>query len=64
MISIEWIQQNYVEMFQLVVAIVAAAEIVTRLTPTTKDDGFTKRAGEIIDKLMVWFPNLKKGSQK
>lgn len=64
MISIEWIQQNYVEMFQLVVALVAAAEIVTRLTPTTKDDGFTKRAGEIVDKLMVWFPNLKKDSKK
>jgi hypothetical protein len=60
LITIEWIEQNYINVIQLMIAAVALAEIVTRLTPTKKDDGFIHRIGNTIDKLLIWFPNIKK----
>jgi hypothetical protein len=33
--------------------VLGLAEIITRLTPTTSDDGFVKRLGILIDKLLT-----------
>lgn len=42
--------------------LLAAAETVTRLTPTEKDDGFVRRLGNLYGKLfdLLRVPNLKK----
>ena len=40
-----------------VLGALAGAEVVTRLTPTKKDDGFIKRIGGLVDKIFSVFPN-------
>ena len=46
-----------------VLAMLSAAEMVVRLTPTTKDDGAVERVGKVIHKLfdVLGVPNLKDG---
>lgn len=49
----------------ILLAIIAVAEMIVRLTPTKKDDGAVQRIGGVIRKLIdyakVVFPNNKKG---
>jgi len=57
-----WIKDNYVIILEAAMALVVAAEVITRLTPTKKDDGFVERIGGIIRKTMdlLKIPNIKK----
>lgn len=52
----------------LVMAVLAVAELVVRLTPTEKDDGAVERIGKRVRKIMDMldkvFPNLRKGGGK
>jgi len=59
---IQFLQENYAQIGQLLVAIGAVAEIIVRLTPTKSDDGALERAGHIIKKVMDFLkiPNIKK----
>ncbi len=52
------------EICVILVALFTAAEGITRLTPTKTDDGFMTRVGGLVDKLLQWFPNLKKKESK
>jgi len=54
---IAWLQANMMELSAVLVSAIALAEAVTRLTPTTTDDGFVKRMGFWVDKLLSWLPN-------
>lgn len=45
---------------QAAVAVLAIAEVVTRMTPTKKDDGFVTRAGKIVDFVFARLPNRLK----
>jgi len=51
-----------------VLALLAFAELVVRLTPTEKDDGAVERIGKKVrkwvDMLDKVFPNIKKGGGK
>ena len=55
-------------MVALVLALLTVAELIVRLTPTTKDDGAVERLGKkihaAIDMAGKVFPNLKKGGGK
>lgn len=60
---VEWFKVNYANMFQIIFAGVALAEVITRITPTEKDDGFVKRLGSMIDKVASFLKipnNVKK----
>lgn len=58
----KWVTSNYQDVLLAVAAVVAAAEVVVRITPTKKDDGAVERIGSIVKKLLDFFkvPNLKK----
>jgi len=58
----KWLTANYQDVLLSVAAVVAAAEIVVRITPTKKDDSAVERVGAIVRKLMDFFkvPNVKK----
>lgn len=58
----EYLRHNWEGILIAGGALLAAAETITRLTPTEKDDGFVKRLGEIYAKLfdILRVPNLKK----
>ena len=45
---------------QAAVAVLAVAEVITRLTPTKKDDGFVTRAGKLVDFVFKRLPNRLK----
>lgn len=62
MSQIKWLQDNYLEMIQALTLMVVAAEIVTRITPTKTDDGFVKRIGVLLDKVLnlLGVPNLRR----
>ena len=45
---IQFIVENYVGILGSVVALVAFAETVVRLTPTKSDDGAVERIGKIV----------------
>ena len=59
---IQFVQENYVEISKLLIAIGAVAEIIVRLTPTKTDDGALERIGGIIKKILDFakIPNIKK----
>lgn len=59
---IDFLKENYGNLFLLALSIVSVAEIVVRFTPTTKDDSAVERIGSIIRKIMDFFkiPNIKK----
>lgn len=56
-----WIVENYVNVFMILAGLVAVAEAIARLTPTTVDDGIVERIGKAIHWLMDLFkiPNVK-----
>lgn len=58
---VQWILANYPDVMLAMVGIVGAAEIIVRLTPTKKDDGFVERIGSVIRKVMDFLkiPNPK-----
>ena len=60
MAKFAWLQANWDQMAEIIVALGVAAEGVVRLTPTKTDDGAMTRIGKIVDQLLTWFPNLKK----
>ena len=57
-----WVSGNYVNVFLLLSGLVGVAEVATRFTKTEADDGFVKRFGGSLDKVMDFFkvPNRKK----
>ena len=59
---ITWLKDNYVQMLLALSALIAALELIARLTPTEKDDAFMERVGAIIRKVMDFLkiPNVKK----
>jgi len=59
---ITWFQTNYAELLKILTLMVVVGEMVTRLTPTKKDDGFIRRLGAIIDTALgvMKVPNLRK----
>jgi len=58
----KWVTSNYQDVLLALAAVVAAAEVVVRITPTKKDDGAVERVGKVVKKLLDFFkvPNLKK----
>lgn len=57
-----WTVANYKGIFIVLATIYPTLELITRLTPTKKDDTFLERAGALVRKLMdiLKIPNLKK----
>jgi len=57
-----WLKVNYIDMFMALSMLVAALEMVVRLTPTKADDGFVERLGSWNRKIMDFLkiPNIKK----
>ena len=57
----EWLLQNIDKMAAALLALIALAEAIVRLTPTEKDDGAVERVGAIIRKLLdvLKVPNKK-----
>jgi hypothetical protein len=66
MITLQWIQENYVNALQALTALVVAGELITRMTPTKDDDGFVSRIGDKLDWLLDFLkvPNLRKSIDK
>ena len=61
LVIIAWLKTNSDGILAILLAIVPLGEAITRMTPTEADDGFVKRLGGWIDKLLSWLPNnLKK----
>lgn len=54
---VEYLKANSDLILAALVAVVAAGEAITRLTPTEADDGFVKRLGGLLDKLLKFLPN-------
>ena len=50
--------------FSLLTATAGLLELATRLKKTNSPEGFTTRAGALIDKLLAWFPNRIKEKAK
>lgn len=61
-LTLEWIQNNYANVLQILILLVTAGEMITRLTPTKTDDGFIKRIGAQLDRVLTVLkvPNLRK----
>ena len=59
---IKFVMENYGSMLTALMAIVVAAELITRFTPTKKDDAFVERVGAILKKIMDFLkvPNNSK----
>lgn len=53
----DWLLQHYDELFALVGALLTVATIITKLTPTPKDD-------EILLQIVNWFSILKPKDSK
>lgn len=62
MITLTWIQENFLNVVQILTLLVVAGELITRLTPTKRDDGFVRRIGMGMDRLlnMLRVPNLRR----
>ena len=58
----QWLIENYVQLFGILIGAIGLAEAITRITPTKKDDGFVERVGSFIRKIMdaLRIPNKKK----
>ena len=54
----EWINENSAMLISLLAAVIGLAEVIVRLTPSEKDNSILKK---IIDVLLFFLPNLKKG---
>ena len=60
---IPWLMNNYVELFMVLGAVIAAAESIVRLTPTKADDGAVERIGNLLRRVMDFLKipnNVKK----
>jgi C4-type Zn-finger protein len=59
---IQFITENYDQILIAVAGLIASAEVIVRMTPTKKDDGFVTRIGGVIDRVMdaLSVPNSKK----
>ena len=55
-----WLMANYMDMMAILGAVVGVAEMVVRMTPTEKDDGFVQRLGGWIKGAMDFLkiPNI------
>lgn len=61
--AIQFIVENYVGILGSIVALVAFAETVVRLTPTKSDDGAVARIGKIVSAICDFLKvpnNIKK----
>jgi hypothetical protein len=47
-----WLVANYVQVALILGAIVALGEMIVKLTPTTTDDGFVTRVGQLVTWLL------------
>lgn len=58
----QFMTANWDKISGALLAFIALAEAITRLTPTEKDDGFVERMGAIIRKILDFLkvPNAKK----
>lgn len=54
-----WLKDHWLEVAALSSALLAVAEMITRLTPTKKDDGFVQRIGAALKKVfdILGIPN-------
>lgn len=60
LINFAW--ENIAQIGAIILAIVGVAEMIVRLTPTEKDDGFVQRVGSVIKFVLdaLRIPNIKK----
>jgi len=57
-----WLMKNWPQLVMVVGSVLAAAEVITKMTPTEKDDSFVEKIGKYWSKLTGMFPsNIKKG---
>lgn len=58
---VAWVMAHLSELAMVLLALLSVAELVTRLTPTKKDDGFVERVGGIIRRMLDFLkiPNTK-----
>lgn len=59
---LNFVKENYIQMIQALLAVVFSIELITRITPTKKDDSFIERVGSVIRKIadFLKIPNVKK----
>lgn len=59
---IGFIKDHYMDILISLSFLVAGAEVIVRLTPTTKDDSAVERLGTLLRKLMDFLkvPNIKR----
>lgn len=59
---INFLKNNYENIFLVLSGLIGVAEVVVRITPTQKDDGAVERIGGFLRKAMDFFkiPNVKK----
>ena len=61
----EWIKENYVNVFAAIGACYTAARLVVALTPTKKDDAFVEKAGAFLTTIAKIFGlNINQGVNK
>jgi len=61
-----WMKDNYAELLSSLAVLVMGLEMLVRLTPTKKDDGFMKRVSDKLAWLMgiLKVPNVKAADGK
>jgi hypothetical protein len=50
---IKWIQEHLTDVIAVVSSVVAAASLITALTPTPKDDGIVKKVKDFLNLLAL-----------
>jgi hypothetical protein len=61
----EWIKDNYVNVFAAIGACYTAARLIVALTPTKKDDAFVEKAGSFLTTIAKIFGlNISQGAKK
>jgi len=61
----EWIKDNYVNVFAAIGACYTAARLIVALTPTKKDDAFVEKAGSFLTTIAKIFGlNINQGVNK
>lgn len=61
----EWIKENYVNVFAAIGACYTAARLVVALTPTKADDAFVEKAGAFLTTIAKIFGlNINQGINK
>ena len=54
-----YVSANWYGILTAMAAFLYFAQVVTKLTPTTKDDSFVQRMANIFEKLTGFIPNVK-----